>query len=78
MVVLPAAMLVSFILSILENGGPKNQFLVPGSLEIDSGELGRYYLQHDHATLYRNHQWSVDPSLPNGLEISVKDANGMV
>lgn len=77
MVVPPAAMFVFFIVSILENGGPKNQFLAPGSLEIDISEPGRYYLWHDYATLYRNHRYSLDPSLPNGLETSVKDANGL-
>jgi len=45
-------MFVFFIVSILENGGPKNQFLAPGSLEIDIREPGRYHLWHDYATLY--------------------------
>gem|GEM_PF-4671235 len=44
MVIPPAGMFAFFIVSILENGGPINQFLAPGSLEIDISEPGRYYL----------------------------------
>ncbi len=52
------------------------QFLVPGSVEIEIEDEGRYYLWNDYQTVYEGKTYSKPEEVPDNLIISLKTKDG--
>lgn len=52
------------------------QFLIPGAIEIEIKDEGRYYLRHDYQTLYEKKVYSKLKEVPDNLMISLKTKDG--
>ncbi len=59
-----------------ELGADRDQFLVPGSMEVVVEEPSAYYLWHDHATIYNGVSYQQSPGFPNGASLSIVDSGG--
>jgi len=52
------------------------QFLIPGSVEIEIEDEGRYYLWNDYQTVYEGKTYSMPEEVPDNLIISLKTKDG--
>ena len=52
------------------------QFLIPGSVEIEIEDEGRYYLWNDYQTVYEGKTYSLPEEVPDNLIISLKTKDG--
>ena len=52
------------------------QFLIPGAIEIEIKDEGRYYLRYDYQTLYEKKVYSKSKEVPDNLMISLKTKDG--
>lgn len=68
--------IASAILYFSQSDSETNQFLVPGSMEVEIEEPGKYYLWHDHVTLFNGTSFSVPKDIPDGVEIEIRGADG--
>lgn len=71
-IVVPLTIVLPFLLS----DSDKNQFLVPGDLEVEVTEPGRYYLWNDHQTVFAGESYNRSESIPDGAKIRVSTAGG--
>jgi len=70
--ILPLSLFLPFIL----DQSVDDQFLVPGSGSFTVDEPARYYLWHDHQTLFQGSSFNHPIELPNGIQISVYSSAG--
>lgn len=70
--VVPLLILVPLVLS----DASEAQFLGPGRVEFSAEAPGRYYLWNEHQTIFEGTSYHRSESLPDGLNISIKDARG--
>ena len=54
----------------------EHQFKAPGTLETTIEHPGRYYVWNDFQTIYEGKNYSRPESLPDGIEIHIRDENG--
>ena len=52
------------------------QFLIPGTIEIEIEDEGRYYLWNDYQTVYEGKTYSKTEEVPDNLIISLKTKDG--
>jgi hypothetical protein len=52
------------------------QFLIPGTVEIEIEDEGRYYLWNDYKTVYEGKSYSKPEEIPDNLIISLKTKDG--
>jgi hypothetical protein len=71
-IVVPLTIVIPFLLS----DSDKNQFLVPGVLEVEVTEPGRYYLWNDHQTVFEGQSYLRSESIPDGATIRISNADG--
>lgn len=67
---------IAFILPAVLNGTDAKPFLIPGQVEVEMKEAGRYYLWNDHQTFFEGKSYSKAPQVPYGIEIAIRNANG--
>ncbi len=67
---------IAFILPVILDDSHERQFIIPGSTEVEIAEPGRYYLWNDFQTVYDGKSYNRSKSIPDGLEITVKDESG--
>lgn len=65
-----------FILPIILDGSERQEFMIPGSTEVDILEVGRYYLWNDYQTVYDGKSYNRSENLPDGLEITIRNEGG--
>lgn len=70
-VVLPAVLVLPFVFGDRAD----EQFLVPGGIQVTASEPGRYYLWHDHRTIFQGKTYNNQPDVPAGMEITITDAD---
>lgn len=71
-VVVPLSIALPLIL-----GTPKAaQFIIPGTMATKIEKPGRYYLWNDFQTMYDGKSYNRSESIPDGLEIHVRDSKG--
>lgn len=52
------------------------QFLIPGTVEIEIEDEGRYFLWNDYKTVYEGKTYSMPEEVPDNLIISMKTKDG--
>ena len=62
------------VLALLQHS-PETQFKVPGTVEVNVPAAGRYYLWNDFQTVYEGQNYDKSKSIPDGMEIRIRDAN---
>jgi hypothetical protein len=67
---------LSLLLPLVLNQPSNDQFLVPGSETFAIEGPGRYYLWHDHQTLFHGTTYDHPVELPNGIRISISNSLG--
>ncbi|MDD5262205.1 MAG: hypothetical protein PHD76_10200 [Methylacidiphilales bacterium] len=67
---------IAMILPLILDGSKETQFMIPGSAEVDIEKPGRYYLWNDYQTVFEGKSYNRSEGIPDGLEISIKSANG--
>lgn len=70
------ALPVFFVFTLLTEGMAGQQFIVPGSAEIQIEKSGRYYLWNDYQTVYEGATYNASLTVPGGLSIRFTDAGG--
>lgn len=65
-----------FLIPLFKDDSLNVQFAVPGEFEVLIEEPGRYHLWHDYQTIFEGTTVRNDPSLPNGLTISIENPDG--
>jgi len=68
--------IVSAIFYFSQSDSETNQFLVPGSMEVEIEEPGKYYLWHDHVTLFNGTSFSMPKEIPHGVKMEIRGADG--
>jgi hypothetical protein len=67
--VLPPLILVPYLMKM----EPPQQFLVPGTNKVHAKSPGTHYLWHDYETIFNGRSYSQANSLPDGMEITLRD-----
>jgi hypothetical protein len=67
---------VAVLLPLLLDQSDERQFIVPGTTDIEITEPARYYLWNDFQTVYEGRSYNRSESIPDGLEIAIKDRDG--
>ncbi len=67
---------VAIILPILLSDSGDTPFIAPGSAEFTVEEPARYYLWHDHQTIFEGTSYNRPVEIPDGVTISVSQADG--
>jgi len=67
---------LAFVWPILQEDYSGRQFLIPGSVEVEVAEPGRYYLWNDFQTVYEGKSYNRSKRIPDGLEITVATGDG--
>jgi len=77
-VCLAAAIIVPLLIVFLVVSGfpHESQFKIPGTLEVDVKNPGRYYVWNDYRTIFNGKSYDRSEKIPDGIEIQVHDANG--
>jgi hypothetical protein len=65
-----------FILPLILEHEQAAQFKAPGSIEVAVKKPGRYYLWNDYQAVYNGKSYNRSESIPDGLEIRIRDADG--
>jgi hypothetical protein len=65
-----------FILPLILEHDQDAQFKAPGSIEVTAKKPGRYYLWNDYRTVYNGKSYDRSESIPDGLEIQIRAADG--
>lgn len=65
-----------FILPVILGHKHEAQFKAPGGIEVAAEKPGRYYLWNDFQTVYEGKSYDRSESIPDGLEIRIRDAEG--
>lgn len=65
-----------FVFTLLSGGMAGQQFIAPGSAEIQIEKPGRYYLWNDYQTVYDGTTYNDSLTVPGGLTIRFSDASG--
>lgn len=65
-----------WVLPLILNSTNSEQFIVPSTQTFEIEEPGKYVLWHDYQTFFEGSNYSKPEALPDGLEISVKNATG--
>ena len=73
-VIVPTAMIVRTVMLI--GSAPEERFEIPGSVEFEAQEAGRYYLWHQYETLYNGITYNDPTGLAEGLKIEVTNGKG--
>lgn len=71
-IIIPGVFVLLFTLQIIKDSN-NSQFLVPGSIEVEVTEPGRYYLWNDYQTLFNGTSYNEPPTLPSGLTFTFTD-----
>jgi hypothetical protein len=69
---------VCFVLLVVFGKSDEVQFEVPGKLEFDAREAGKYYLWNDYRTVYKGKSYDRSRNIPDGIDITVSDASGQL
>ena len=64
------------ILPLILNDSSEEQFLVPGTTEVEVEKAGEYHLWNHYQTVFEGKSYRKSEALPDGLEISIKDEDG--
>jgi len=64
------------VIPLFPDGSKDVQFKVPGTIQAVIDKPGRYYLWNDYRTIYKGKSYNRSESIPDGLEIKIKDSNG--
>ena len=73
--VLPLFLTASIFIPML-TADPNIQFLIPGDVEINVEEAGKYYLWNEYETVYEGETYSKPKNLPDNLKISMQKEDG--
>lgn len=65
-----------FVLPLILGHEQEAQFKAPGNIEVAVEKPGRYYLWNDFRTVYDGKSYDRSESIPDGLEIRIRDAEG--
>jgi uncharacterized membrane protein len=68
-----AALLVWRFVATFE---PAQQFLAPGSAQLELARPGDYVIWHDHRTVYQGRSYDVPAALPDGTRFGVQAPDG--
>ncbi|WOO43237.1 hypothetical protein [Rubellicoccus peritrichatus] len=72
--VAPLAVIIPVILAL--DDSDKRQFIIPGEHQFEIEKPARYYLWNDYQTIFDGKSYNRSESLPDGLQISIKDEAG--
>jgi len=67
---------IGLALSFLVYNDHADQFVVPGTTQIQADQPGRYYLWNDYQTVYQGTSYNESETIPGGMNISVTDDQG--
>lgn len=65
-----------FVLLLVFEHKQETQFKIPGTTAVAVKEPGRYYLWNDFRTIYNGKGYNKSESIPDGIEIRIRDASG--
>lgn len=74
-IILPCVLMVLIFIPLF-TADPNIEFLIPGSIEINVEEAGRYYVWNEYETIYEGKTYSKPKDLPDNLEISMQKKDG--
>ncbi len=75
-IIVPIVFILPILLDAMQGNFKERQFIIPGELEIEIAEPGRYYLWNDYKTVFEGKSYNRSESIPDGLEIKVADQDG--
>lgn len=67
---------LAIIMPVILGDSNEHQFIIPGSTAVEIVEPGRYYLWNDFQTVHDGKSYNRSESIPDGLEINVKNEIG--
>ena len=71
--VVGASLVPVIIVPIFLERSDSVQFVIPGQVEFETKNEGRYYLWNDFRTIYEGQTYNNSSQLPNGLKIKLED-----
>lgn len=74
-IILPLVLMALIIIPVFRVD-PNIEFLIPGSIEINVEEAGRYYVWNEYETIYEGKTYSKPKDLPDDLRISMHKKDG--
>lgn len=67
---------IPVFISLLSQDKHETVFMIPATLEAQVNEPGKYYLWHNHHTVFEGEVYANNEELPHGLKISISDGSG--